>query len=87
MRIKRGAEPWNGSVQWMPTVFYALPVPAIRGRGRGGRHQSPVVQTAGSTQDTNVEAVRCIFSVLPCTYGCKHAILLASNLKGFPGRQ
>lgn len=36
MRIKRGVEPWNGSVQWMPTVFYALPVPAIRGPGGGG---------------------------------------------------
>lgn len=47
VRIKRGAEPWDGSVQWTPTVFYVLPVPAIRGRESAPIRAS--IHTAGST--------------------------------------
>lgn len=87
VRIKRGAEPWDGSVQWTPTVFYVLPVPAIRGRESAPIRAS--IHTAGSTPPPQTHNAlsrhSAVFSV--SSHACKHATLPASNLEGLAAGQ
>lgn len=85
VRINRGAEPWDGLLQWTPTVFYVLSVPAIRGQESAPIRAS--IHTAGSTPPQNtqrlVEAFRCVFSVLPCMQARNSSSV---ESRGFGGR-